>query len=860
MRRSRRQTKSVANSEAHNSSDSDEQPLVKKTKKKVAPQKIDADSSSESDIENYLQPIDKIDLRSSFFDTETKNNNASLHKINDVDKNVGPIKDETCNKYEEASTSHFNFQQLHEFTKKMEQAKIEFEQYESKKRNEENRLNISKLLEAGESSLVFQKENCTEMSDLAGSLHSSDFESCSDSDKEWEEVKESQKNKDVVPKKNIQITVEMPNVLKKKKGVDLIAAMKRRFNRIKKENQVSIHKVHLLCWIAHGNYVSSSINSEKVLALGLSLLPSKHCYPADRTDLNYLEQIVKWFKNTFNNVEKVVPKSLSLENLLQLQMQKKEVYNNKMLVYVFIAVLRSLGIQCRLVLNFQVEPVRPPSSQLCSLSTKTEEKVEEGVKSKKVALKTTPKKGVSTSKSQIQTALNPSTVVEGTAKKTRTKATGTKGERTIETESLSNRAKAKSQSVIKSKAVTVENNNTSNSQPKESKIEQTRKTRSKSTKAEETNKTEFLCGKTKTRSKSTTESKEVGIRNTKTIKSQTRDKVEETAKKTRLKIDEEPEMLGKRAKTRSQSLTESNAVTIKNTKSLNNQAKEDSKEAKTKLEVNKSDNKIVKKTADRKQSKQKNKNTKDIIKIKLPTTKSNHTKLPQLDGVFDSTSEESDEESNTEVPTTSKVNLKSLGKKESRQCSVRKHPPRLKGPIKYKDTDSEDDFETANIESPIPKKANLKKLTKAKSISPEKGSRFFKNSQSGDVRQDIVQLVKGRIKEQKDIERSKTARKSMKPESEEDSDFMPEEVRKKPTKGDLPKIKKRLSRKAISSSDEETKMKKGINVWAEVFLENEEKWISVDVIKGQVHCVSEIYVSWLGNLNCTRVLLVAYVH
>lgn len=34
-----------------------------------------------------------------------------------------------------------------------------------------------------------------------------------------------------------------------------------------------------------------------------------------------------------------------------------------------------------------------------------------------------------------------------------------------------------------------------------------------------------------------------------------------------------------------------------------------------------------------------------------------------------------------------------------------------------------------------------------------------------------------------------------------------------------------------------------IDVWCEVFVEELEEWIAVDVVKGSVHCVNEIYVS-----------------
>lgn len=65
------------------------------------------------------------------------------------------------------------------------------------------------------------------------------------------------------------------------------------------------------------------------------------------------------------------------------------------------------------------------------------------------------------------------------------------------------------------------------------------------------------------------------------------------------------------------------------------------------------------------------------------------------------------------------------------------------------------------------------------------------------------------------------------------------------------------SRKVISSDSEYTeeevvvkkeepvkeKKKKGNDIWLEVFLDMEEKWMSVDVVSGQAHCVNELFVS-----------------
>jgi hypothetical protein len=75
--------------------------------------------------------------------------------------------------------------------------------------------------------------------------------------------------------------------------------------------------------------------------------------------------------------------------------------------------------------------------------------------------------------------------------------------------------------------------------------------------------------------------------------------------------------------------------------------------------------------------------------------------------------------------------------------------------------------------------------------------------------------------------------------SEDDDDFVPRTVKvaRKPDSGVI-------DRRVLSSDDEATVVvkEKGQNCWSEVYLEQEEKWICVDVRGGKIHCVKEIAV------------------
>lgn len=179
--------------------------------------------------------------------------------------------------------------------------------------------------------------------------------------------------------KQVEVLLNAPTIAKKRKCNDLEMALRRRLNNIKRENQVYIHKVHVLCWIAHGNYVNFILNSADVLCVALSLLPSEKCYPSKFMNLKYLEDLMDWF-----NKKVKLKKSISTEHKVDLlqklltQFQKLEAESKTDLCFMFISFVRALGIQCRLVINLNVIPIKPTSDQLLPV---TQTKIENEQKS-----------------------------------------------------------------------------------------------------------------------------------------------------------------------------------------------------------------------------------------------------------------------------------------------------------------------------------------------------------------------------------------------------------------------------------------------------------------------------------------------
>lgn len=175
---------------------------------------------------------------------------------------------------------------------------------------------------------------------------------------------------------DIQITVgdEIVRREKTKKAIDLEACIKRRLNREIKERQIFVHKASFLGWVSHGNYINRFLNNQFIMELCLKLLPSKNAYPDGDTDTKYFTSFTKWFNSVFELKSKKMycdfkPLPPKLKSLA-LQIQSKKIICKKDYVLVFVSMLRAIGIQCRLVLNLPVAPLRPPQSELLVVSTK----------------------------------------------------------------------------------------------------------------------------------------------------------------------------------------------------------------------------------------------------------------------------------------------------------------------------------------------------------------------------------------------------------------------------------------------------------------------------------------------------------
>uniref|UniRef100_A0A182P8P0 Rad4 beta-hairpin domain-containing protein n=1 Tax=Anopheles epiroticus TaxID=199890 RepID=A0A182P8P0_9DIPT len=373
------------------------------------------DTDSDSGDEHLVDPT-KLDLNSKFFAATMSNMhttgatqyeapifdcNAGMGKLSDSseeDENDGPQNDNTTrsgskgqkliSKINEASKAYVNFQ---DFTKTLETAKNHLESVTKKQQptnTSGNSIDISSLLALGEKSTVTGTEKPAPSKGTSSKSRKTTRKQA-ESDSDWEEVEESAQPSSSRAEA-VQITLK-PEIAKQKKKkcteIDVEACIKRMINREKRDAQLVLHKVTIIMGIAHGNYTNSVLNSPALLAIGKALIPSDRCYPKDRTNVQYFQQIMQYYRDIVDLKDRRMFvnnwKRLSLEKSLRLQLLSQMANCKRDYILMFIILLRSIGIQCRMVTSLQTVPkVLPNSDLLKVIPAKEKVKVSEDVKKK----------------------------------------------------------------------------------------------------------------------------------------------------------------------------------------------------------------------------------------------------------------------------------------------------------------------------------------------------------------------------------------------------------------------------------------------------------------------------------------------
>ncbi|RVE70241.1 hypothetical protein OJAV_G00062960 [Oryzias javanicus] len=198
-------------------------------------------------------------------------------------------------------------------------------------------------------------------------------ESDSEDDDDWEEVEElaeplgpSEASELVLPSQPVEIEIETAEVRKRKKRQEEFETyLRRMMKRYKKDLLIDTHKVHLLCLLANGIFRNRLCSEPDLLAVTLSLLPAHFCTVDKKCiDQNYLCGLLKWFRSTFT-VNPLLPQEepSDLRALLERRLATFTARDHQEITHLFLLVLRSLQLFCRLVLSLQPVPFKPPSAK-----------------------------------------------------------------------------------------------------------------------------------------------------------------------------------------------------------------------------------------------------------------------------------------------------------------------------------------------------------------------------------------------------------------------------------------------------------------------------------------------------------------
>nr|XP_024216738.1 DNA repair protein complementing XP-C cells [Halyomorpha halys] len=133
-------------------------------------------------------------------------------------------------------------------------------------------------------------------------------------------------------------------------------ALTKHLNQVRNERQKDMHKVHLLCLIAHGNFISGVINSEFLYGCALSFLPKEYT-PPPLVTVSYILKLLKWFGCQFPHKKHKKTGAFSVERLEEVFTTFKPITVRDSVI-LFVSLLRGLSLTARIVINFNPVPLK----------------------------------------------------------------------------------------------------------------------------------------------------------------------------------------------------------------------------------------------------------------------------------------------------------------------------------------------------------------------------------------------------------------------------------------------------------------------------------------------------------------------
>lgn len=244
-----------------------------------------------------------------------------------------------------------------------------------------------------------------------------------------------------IPKEGINITLPGSCVLlnKKKTGKkesNLTLILRRKL----KANQILVEKVGRLCWLAHGFHLNRQANDPEIMATVVSLVSASN-YPKDKFDLAYLAKFTKWFRNTFT-IETNDNVTIDKETLLK-KIAEKKVSNYRELVVLYVAVIRGIGLNCRLIVSLYPPTAKAYNDQPPKASTvKKTDKIKEEPKETKVEVKSSKENTKAKSSKEDTKAKSSKEDTKAKSSKEGTKVKSSKEDAKVKSSKKDTRAKS----------------------------------------------------------------------------------------------------------------------------------------------------------------------------------------------------------------------------------------------------------------------------------------------------------------------------------------------------------------------------------------------------------------------------------
>ncbi|XP_052867943.1 DNA repair protein complementing XP-C cells homolog [Anopheles cruzii] len=388
-------------------------PTIGGGEKKSVGAEDDYDSCSSGD--DHLADPEKLDLRSNFFNkkeskqasgsgeaaaaaTATATATAPYFDVNagmrlsdssegeDEEIGEGPLPasipkqaaDKLISHINQQSCEFMNFNNLDQFTAKVEEAKRLLINYQQREASEKQQMtdeltSTSERHQESVSNLLAQGEV------TGGILPAKVTQSGASTDSEWEEVEtgeaaDGQKAETKNEEGGWQVTIELDNAQsrrKRREELEMELYIRRQINKVKRANQLNYHKVSVLLAIAIGQRLNRTAGSARVRGLLLSTMNETDCSIKGKWNTMRVAKLADRFCDEFTlqSYDMVGPSTgCDTRFALSLAIYTRKVQCRRDFMLLFLTYLRLAGAQARLVLCATVPSKRPAMSDLCPIS------------------------------------------------------------------------------------------------------------------------------------------------------------------------------------------------------------------------------------------------------------------------------------------------------------------------------------------------------------------------------------------------------------------------------------------------------------------------------------------------------------